>query len=467
MNELAYISGYESLELIHTSFQTLVYRGIRVKERRSVVLKVMRNPFPHFDELLRFRNQYTITHHLVSPYIVQPLDLERHDKRYVLVMPDEGALALSDYWQQSERSLGEFLKMGMQLAEALHYLSQQHIIHKDIKPSNILIHPETRHLQLIDFSIASLLPKEQQQLSNTNYLEGTLAYISPEQTGRMNRGIDYRTDFYSLGVTLFELLTGQLPFTSEESMELVHCHIAKLPVPAHQVGRVGERRARGNSASLSSNIPEILSAIILKLMAKNAEDRYQSALGLKYDLEKCWSQWQNKRAIQNFELGQRDVCDRFNLPEKLYGRETEVQTLLDAFERVTKGSTGMMLLAGFSGIGKTAVVNEVYKPITRQRGYFIRGKFEQLNRNIPFSAFVQAFRSLMVQLLSASEVELSKWKAKILEAVGKNGQVIIEVIPELADIIGQQPPVAQLSGSAAQNRFNLLFGKFVQVFTTK
>ena len=271
----------------------------------------------------------------------------------------------------------------------------------------------------------------------------------------MNRGIDYRTDFYSLGVTLFELLTGRLPFANKEPMDLVHCHLAKLPVPPHEM------------SSLGSNIPKIISEIILKLMAKNAEDRYQSALGLKYDLEQCLQQWLKKGTIDNFELGQRDVSDRFIIPEKLYGRETEVQALLDAFERVAKGKTEMILVAGFSGIGKTAVVNEVHKPITRQQGYFIKGKFDQFNRNIPFSAFVQAFRSLMGQLLSESEAKLREWRANILAAVGESGQVIIDVIPELESIIGQQPPVAELSGTAAQNRFNLLFGKFVQVFTAK
>jgi predicted ATPase len=356
-----------------------------------------------------------------------------------------------DYWQQSSRSLDEFFTIAIQLAEALHYLNQQYIIHKDIKPANILIHPETRHVKLIDFSISSLLPKEQQTLTNPNGLEGTLAYISPEQTGRMNRGIDYRTDFYSLGVTFFELLTGKLPFDTSDPMELVHAHIARIP------------EGFGNG----EEIPPIISDIVMKLMAKNAEDRYQSALGLKYDLEQCLQQWQATGGIISFKLGERDICDRFLIPEKLYGRENEVQTLLDAFERVAHGATEMMLVAGFSGIGKTAVVNEVHKPIVKQRGYFIKGKFDQFNRNIPFSAFVQAFRDLMGQLLGESDVELAHWKAKILEALGENGQVIIEVIPELEQIIGTQPTIPELSGSAAQNRFNLLFGKFVRVFTTK
>jgi len=450
------LAGYQETDQIYAGTRTLIYRAIQTTAEQFVIIKVLRNPHPNFNELIQFRNQYIIIRHLEHPTIVQPLTLERYGNGYALVMPDEGAISLWDDWQQSERSLMEFLTIAIQLAEALHYLGQQRIIHKDIKPANILIHPETGQVQLIDFSISSLLPKEQQQLTNANVLEGTLAYISPEQTGRMNRGIDYRTDFYSLGVTLYELLTGVLPFQSNDPVELLHCHIAKEPLAPNEL-----LDTQGNP------YPEAISEIILKLMAKNAEERYQSALGLRHDLEQCLQQWETSRAIENFQLGEHDRSDRFLIPEKLYGRETEVQSLLAAFDRVAHGTSEMMLVAGFSGIGKTAVVNEVHKPIVEKRGYFIRGKFDQFNRNVPFSAFVQAFRSLMGQLLGESDALLASWKEKILDAVGESGQVILEVIPELERIIGKQPTVPELSGSAAQNRFNLLFSKFVQVFTTK
>ncbi|WP_418006845.1 AAA family ATPase [Nostoc piscinale] len=340
--------------------------------------------------------------------------------------------------------------MAIQLTSILDALHQHRVIHKDIKPANILIHPQTKQVQLIDFGIASLLPKETQEIKSLNILEGTLAYISPEQTGRMNRGIDYRSDFYSLGVTFYELLTRELPFNSDEPMELVHCHLAKMPT------LIGNRE----------EIPQVVADIVLKLMAKNAEDRYQSALGLKYDLELCLTQLQNTGQIIDFKIGGRDVCDRFLIPEKLYGREAEVSTLLQAFERVASGTSEMMLVAGFSGIGKTAVVNEVHKPITRQQGYFIKGKFDQFNRNIPLSAFVQALRDLISQLLSESDAQLLQWRNQILQVVGENGQVLIEVIPELERLIGKQPPAPELSGTAVQNRFNLLFQKFIAVFTT-
>ncbi|MEA5550763.1 ATP-binding sensor histidine kinase [Anabaena cylindrica UHCC 0172] len=457
------IPGYQISEELYNGSRTMVYRAVRETDSLPVVIKLLKNPYPSFSELLSFRNQYTIAKNLKSPPIVQTYSLELYQNGYAVVMEDFGGISLKDYFASVDTRhiilLQEFLQIAIALCNALDILYRERIIHKDIKPSNILINPETKQVKLIDFSIASLLPRETQTLINPNVLEGTLAYISPEQTGRMNRGIDYRTDFYSLGITFYELLTGDLPFISNDPMELIHCHVAKVPLSLREV-------ENQKSKIKSEEIPQVLSDIVMKLMAKNAEDRYQSILGLKYDLENCLTQFIEMGEIQHFAIAQRDVCDRFIIPDKLYGRETEVEILLQAFERVSQGATEMMLVAGFSGIGKTAVVNEVHKPIVRQRGYFIKGKFDQFNRNIPFSAFVQVFRDLMWQLLTESDAQIQYWKSKILEAVGENGQVIIEVIPELERIIGQQPPAPELSGTAAQNRFNLLFQKFIQVFTT-
>jgi predicted ATPase/signal transduction histidine kinase len=440
------LSGYQTGKLIYTGTRTLVYQGQRESDGQPVVIKLLRNEYPSFNELLQFRNQYTIARNLDIPGIIRPYSLEFYRNSYALVMEDCGGISLNHC---EPLTLEEILSIAIQLADILHNLHQNRVIHKDIKPANILIHPQSKQVKLIDFSIASLLPKETQEIKNPNGLEGTLAYISPEQTGRMNRGIDYRSDFYSLGVTLFELLTGKLPFPLTDPMELVHCHMAKMP-----------------PSVLSEDIPQVLAEIVMKLMAKNAEDRYQSALGLKFDLENCLYQLKETGKIEGFEIAKRDLCDRFNIPEKLYGREREVQTLLEAFERVADGTSELMLVAGFSGIGKTAVVNEVHKPIVRQHGYFIKGKFDQFNRNIPLSAFVLALRDLMGQLLSESDAQLMQWRTQILTALGENGQVLIEVIPELELIIGQQPIATELSGSAAQNRFNLLFQKFIEVFTT-
>ncbi|GAB4284974.1 MAG: AAA family ATPase [Oscillatoriaceae cyanobacterium] len=449
-NNFPLIEGYAITEQLYAGSRTLVYRGVQANSQRPVVIKVLRQAYPSFSELVQFRNQYSITKNLNIPGIVRPLSLETYGNGYALVMADDGSISLQKYAQLQPLTLQKVIEIGRQLADIIHQIHQNRVIHKDIKPANILINPGTQQVQLIDFSIASLLPKENQEIQNPNLLEGTLAYLAPEQTGRMNRGIDYRTDFYSLGVTLYELLTGQLPFTSENPLELVHCHIAVPPVPPH---------------TINQSIPVGMSHLVMKLMEKNAEDRYQSAVGLQHDLEQCLKQWISKGTISEFELGQRDRSDKFTIPEKLYGRHQEVQSLLEAFERVANGTSEMMLVAGFSGIGKTAVVNEVHKPITRQQGYFIKGKFDQFNRNIPFSAFVQALRDLMGQLLSESDRQIAQWRDKIIAALGENGQVLIQVIPELEKIINPQPSVPELSGTAAQNRFNLLFQKFIEVFT--
>ncbi|MDZ7967512.1 MAG: AAA family ATPase [Nostoc sp. DedSLP03] len=461
--------NYQISEQLYAGSRTVVYRAIREADRLPVVIKLLQQEYPNFNELLLFRNQYTIAKNLDLPGIVHPYSLEPYRNSYALVMEDFGGISLRDWLNKkmasNQYTLTEFLDIAIALSNILEGLYRHRVIHKDIKPANILINPETKQVKLIDFSIASLLPRETREIHNPNVLEGTLAYLSPEQTGRMNRGIDYRSDYYSLGVTFYELLAGHLPFESNDPMELVHCHIAKLP-NQFKIQVALEAHQRCDSKFKNEEfIPEVLSAIVMKLMAKNAEDRYQSALGLKFDLEKCLSQLQEIGRVKSLQLGERDICDRFIIPEKLYGRQGEVQSLLDAFERVSQGSTEIMLVAGFSGIGKTAVVNEVHKPIVRQRGYFIKGKFDQFQRDIPLSAFVQAFRDLIRQLLSETDAQFEQWKCKILSALGDNGQVMIEIIPELESMIGKQPPVTELSGSAAQNRFNSLFLKFTQVFT--
>ncbi|HAX79276.1 MAG TPA: serine/threonine protein kinase [Cyanobacteria bacterium UBA11372] len=487
--------GYQISEQIYNGSRTLVYRGLRESDQQPAIVKILKNPYPSFAELLQFRNQYTIAKNLDLPGVVRPYSLETYCNGYALVMEDFGGISLKEYavllaaieqtkskalpitsfpgiCQGTPLPIAEFLPIALQIVSTLDGLYRYRVIHKDIKPANILINPHTKQVKLIDFSISSLLPRETQTITSPNVLEGTLAYLSPEQTGRMNRGIDYRSDFYYLGVTFFEILTGKLPFSSDEPMELVHCHIAKEPPCV---------------SSLKSDIPPILSQIVRKLMAKNAEERYQSALGLKSDIETCIARWKKTGYIDDFELGKRDISEVFIIPEKLYGRDQEIKTLLAAFERVVgeedaktrgwgdaeieapkaKSKTELMLVTGFSGIGKTAVVNEVHKPIVKQRGYFIKGKFDQFNRNIPFSAFVQAFRDLMWQLLTETDIKVQQWKSKMLAALGDQAKVIIEVIPELERIIGKQPPVQELSGSAAKNRFNLLFHKFISVFTTK
>ncbi|MEG4348143.1 AAA family ATPase [Microcoleus sp. LAD1_D3] len=444
------IAGVAAQTLLYESANSLVYRAIREADNQPIILKMLKESYPTPQELARYRTEYRIIQELKEPGVVQVYDLQKYQNSLVMFVEDFGGESLTIWMQQRKFTIEEFLQIAIATTETLGQIHRANIIHKDINPSNIVYNAETKQLKIIDFGISTQLTRETPTLKNPNILEGTLAYISPEQTGRMNRSLDYRADFYSLGVTFYELLTGKLPFETEDALELVHCHIARQPVPPHEI---------------DPTIPLILSQIVSKLIAKNAENRYQTAGGLKHDLEMCLVQLQETDSIEEFDLGTRDITDRFLIPEKLYGRETSVSNLLAAFERVSIGSAEMMLVAGLSGIGKTAVVKEVHKPIARQRGYFIKGKYDQFQRNIPFSAFVQAFRELMGQLLSESDAQLQTWKTLILTAVGESGQVLIEVIPELERIIGAQSPALELSGSAAQNRFNLLMQKFVQVFT--
>ena len=449
-SHLPQIDGYTLIEHLYSSSQTQVYRALHATQQKKVIIKVLSKDVPSQYELAQLRNQYAIAKSLPTPGIVRPLSLEPYEGGQALVMEDWGGISLDRYTQPL--ALVDILGIALQLTDILHNLHQHRVIHKDIKPANILIRPQSKEIRLIDFSVASVLPQETQALQNPNALEGTLAYLSPEQTGRMNRGIDYRTDYYSLGVTLYQLLTGRLPFIGEEPLELIHCHLARVPMPVSQV---------------NDQVPAPIGAIVAKLMAKNAEERYQSALGLKHDLTyclDCLDQWTQTGAIAAFVLGQRDVSDRFSIPEKLYGRESEVSALLAAFDRVAQGATELMLVAGFSGIGKTVVINEVHKPIVSARGYFTSGKFDQFSRDVPLSAFVQALQGLIGQLLSESDEQLAHWRSQILLALDDSGQVLIEVIPELEQIIGQQPPVSALSSVAEQHRFNVLLQKFIGVF---
>ncbi|MBD0302393.1 MAG: protein kinase, partial [Tolypothrix sp. T3-bin4] len=406
------IAGYNLIESIYEGSTTCVYRASRESEADSVIIKTLKAEYPTLEELTRLRHEYELLQALEIEEIVKPIALENYQNGLALILPDFGGETLKNFITSQTFELSQFLHIAIQLASTLAQLHQNNIIHKDIKPHNILINLETGKVKIIDFSISSRLSGESQSISNPNLLEGTLPYMSPEQTGRMNRSIDYRTDFYSLGVTFYEMLTGQLPFQANDSLELVHCHIAKTPVSPHLI---------------KSEIPEAVSDIVMKLHAKTAEERYQSALGLKADLEICLKMLQTSGKISHFKVGELDSFSQFSIPQKLYGREQEVSLLMDAFKRVSnspdpplskerKGRVEMILVSGYSGIGKSSLVNEIHKPIVRARGYFISGKFDQFQRNIPYSALINAFQSLVKQLLTESESKLAQWKEKLLVA---------------------------------------------------
>jgi len=470
MNTLT-LPGYQISASISDGLNTCVYRGIRESDEQPVIIKILKAEFPTLEEITRLKNEYKITQHLHVESIVKFYSLETYQNRLALISEDFGGNSLSQIMSK-KLNLTAFLKIGIQLASALNSLHQNCIIHKDIKPSNIIINVETGTVKLTDFSVASWLNKENPQINSANLVEGTVAYMSPEQTGRMNRTLDYRSDFYSLGVTFYEMLTGELPFKSSDILELVHCHIAKHPVPPCTCRRNAEN---------SEEIPQVVSDIVMKLLAKNAEDRYQTAEGIEADLEKCLNYLQTTGEIVDFVPGEWDRSGQLSIPQKLYGREAEVDRLLAAFERVSgladaqppensenlpaRSQSEIILVSGYSGIGKTAIINEVHKPIVRQRGYFINGKFDQFKRNIPYAALIQAFQSLIGQLLTENTEKLQAWREKLAAALGANGAVIVDVIPEIELIIGKQPEVPQLGPAESQNRFNRVFQEFIGVFT--
>ncbi|MDZ4878975.1 MAG: Sensor histidine kinase RcsC [Chroococcidiopsis cubana SAG 39.79] len=447
------IAGYNLLAVLYEGDTTCIYRAKTVSKSdlgsMSVIIKTLKAEYPTLDQLTRLRHEYQLLQELEIEEIVKPLALESYRNGLALILPDFDGESLAKAIAARQFTLNKFLQIAIHLAAILAQLHQQKIIHKDIKPDNILFKKKTGEVRLIDFGISTRLSRENLAISHVNFLEGTLSYMSPEQTGRMNRSLDYRTDFYSLGVTFYEILTGQLPFQATDALEIVHCHIAKTPTPPHLV---------------NSEIPEVVSEIVMKLLAKTAEERYQSALGLKADLELCLTMLQTSGAISRFQVGEFDSSSQFSIPEKLYGRDREVNLLMNAFDRVSAGKTEVMLVKGYAGIGKSSLVNEIHKPIVGAKGYFISGKFDQFQRNIPYSAIIAAFQSLVKQLLTESEFQLGQWRTKLLAVLGNNAQVIIDVVPDIELIIGKQPTALELAPTEAQNRFNLVFQNFIRVF---
>jgi predicted ATPase/serine phosphatase RsbU (regulator of sigma subunit)/tRNA A-37 threonylcarbamoyl transferase component Bud32 len=443
---------YEILSQIYESANSLVYRGIRKKDNQPVILKMLKEEYPTPQELTRYQQEYELTNHLNLDGVIKGYAIEKYHNTPIIILEDFGGKSLKQLIANQSLTLTLFLPIAIQIADSLAHIHQAHLIHKDINPNNIVINPETYQLKIIDFGIATRLPRERLTLKNPEHLEGTLPYLSPEQTGRINRSLDYRTDLYSLGVTFYELLTGALPFQATEAMELVHCHLAKIAEPVYAV---------------NPDVPPIVSDIVMKLMAKNAEDRYQSALGVKADLQHCEIQLTQSNQIAFFSLAQNDFSGNLHLPQKLYGREKEIKTFIKTFESISDGRTEMMLIAGYSGVGKTALVREVHKPMTAKRGYFAAGKFDQFKKNVPYSAISQAFNEFCRYLLRENPETLAKWRSKIREALGNNGQIIIDVIPDLELVIGQQPPVAKVGATETQNRFQMFFLNFVRVLCDK
>jgi PAS domain S-box-containing protein len=407
---------------------------------------------PTLGSIDRLVHEYRLREYLDEEWALRPVELLRERGRTLLVVSYHSGEPL-ERLLRAPMELGLFLRLAVALSSALGQLHGRGLVHKDIKPASVFVNGESGQVWLTGFGIASRLPRERQAPEPPEFIAGTLAYMAPEQTGRVNRSIDSRSDLYSLGVTLYEMLVGSLPFTATEPMEWVHCHIARQPVPP------SERRG---------DVPAAVSAITMKLLSKTVEERYQTAAGVESDLRRCLFEWSARGTIEAFAPGARDTPDRLMLPEKLYGRDREVETLLGAFDRIVAGGRPeLVLVSGYSGIGKSAVVNELHKPLVPPRGLFASGKFDQYKRDIPYATLAQAFQALIRPLLSSNEQELSRWRDELSAALEPNGLLITELVPELQHIIGEQPPVPELPPQDAQGRFQLVFRRFIAVFARR
>jgi predicted ATPase/class 3 adenylate cyclase len=438
------LTGSEAL--LYEGANSLIYRLPPGESTSPAVLKILKADYPPPERIAQFNNEFELTKDLDAAGVRKALKRDKVDGRHGLVLEYVEAQTLREAFADGALSLATFLDVAIKIAEALQQIHDARIVHKDVNPGNILVNLATGAVKIIDFGISSRVELHTHHLGNPARLEGTLAYISPEQTGRMNRVVDYRTDFYSLGVTFHEMLTGELPFPSTDPMELVHSHIARSPERVHKV---------------RPDLPEVLASIVGRLMAKDADDRYQSAFGLKADLEECRRQWEQGQKIVPFALGESDVASRFQIPQRLYGRQEETAELLEAFARVARGGMEMVLVRGYSGVGKSALVSEIHKPVTLKRGHFVDGKYDQYKRNIPYSAIGQALGDFCGYLLAESEDVLSGWQKRIRHAVGENGQLLVDVAPALELIIGEQPPATKLPPPETLNRFFLVFQRFV------
>ncbi|MGK3960724.1 AAA family ATPase [Sorangium sp. So ce118] len=445
-------SRYLVLEVLHTGADTILYRAQREEDGRPVVLKVLRRDHASPRALGRLHHEHEVARALDTSAVVKPGAIEAFGDQVALVLEDFGGRSL-DQLQGGPMPLERFFPLALRLAAALAELHRHHVIHKDIKPQNLLYNPATGEVKITDLGIASRIPRELQHLQHAGLIEGTLAYMAPEQTGRMNRWIDERTDLYSLGVVFYEMLTDALPFRASDPVEWVYCHIAQMPVPPH---------------ALVPSIPPLLSAVVLKLLSKAAEERYQSAAGLWHDLDECFARWRTSGAIPPFALGGRDLSDRFQVPQRLYGREREGETLLAVFERVVaQGRPELVLVSGYSGIGKSSLVAELHRPVVRERGFFLSGKFDQTARDVPYRAFHQAFRALFQEILCASEEQVERWRQRFREALGESGGLLADVLPELGLLLGPQPPVPELPPAEAQSRLHATLQRFVSACAQK
>ncbi len=462
------LPNYTHLEKFHDGSNNQVYRALRAADRTPVVIKIPRSEYPSTRELARLQNEYHLLKQLqdgatqeeadaatpagqAGAKIVKAYGLEPFGRSVALILESLPGKSLHALLAARQLTLAECLSLAIKITRSLELIHARRVIHCDIKPSNIFVDEKLEQVHLIDFGIAAALPKDGQVPVTASVLEGTLAYLAPEQTGRLNRGLDERTDLYALGVTLYEMLTGTLPFSGSDPAELLHSHIARPPRPPHLV---------------RPTVPEVLSQIILKLMNKMAEDRYQSARGLRADLETCLRSWNSEQRLPLFPLATQDRSLELRLPRKLYGRQAEQTQLQAALDRVRGGGLELALISGAAGVGKTEFVSELQRSLAEHGGFLARARCEQQQQAIPYGPLLRACRDLLRQLLSEPANIVQSWRQRFLMALGNSGQLLSELLPELELIVGAQPKVAALPAVEAKNRFELLFQGFLRQFAS-
>jgi len=444
---------YTDLHPIGEGRHAVVFRA-RGPEGQPVVLKLARDARPSESALRRFQHEHDLGSSLDLPHVLRVFRLEFDGQRPGLVLEDIGGRSLAARLGEARPSPRQTLDWAIQLCSALDELHREDVIHKDVKPSNVVVSDDGRTLRLADLGAASRVSRERGSLTSATAGGGTLAYIAPEQTGRMNRTVDSRADLYSLGVTLFELLTGQLPFDRPDPMSMVHAHLAVPPAIAD---------------ALDPSVPAPLAAITDRLLNKNPEDRYQTARGVRTDLEACREVLASGSPLVDgaVSLGADDVPHRFALPERLYGREGERKRLLRAYQQAASGASDLVLVTGYSGIGKSALVRELAVPIAEARGAFVQGKYDQLRRAVPLSAIAEACSELVRGLLAESEDRIAEVREELTAALGPNGQLLIDLVPRVALILGPQPPAPEVGGAEARVRFQGVLMAFLNVFSTR
>ena len=439
------------LNILREDEELILYRGEHSSRpgSRSILLLAPSSSKPSVETLKKLEHEYSLRKELDPAWAAVPVAVTKHIGQTAIVLEDPGGEPL-DRFPSGPVDLKLFLRIAIGLASALGALHKRGLIHKDVKPANVLFDSATGEVRITGFGIASRLPRQRLAPGPAEFIAGTLPYIAPEQTGRMNRSVDSRSDLYALGVTLYQILTGSLPFTASEPMEWVHCHIAKQPIPP---------------ADRAQSIPGPVSAIVMKLLAKTPEERYQTAAGVESDLRRCLEDLDRGGSVCDFALGGHDRPDYLQIPERLYGREREVETLLASFDRVVNGSVPeLVLVSGYSGIGKSSVVNELQPVLVPPRGLFASGKFDQYKRDIPYSTLAQAFQSLIRPLLGKREADLAPWRDTLRETLGPNAGLVVDLVPEVKAIIGEPPPVPELPPQDARRRFQLVFQQFIGVF---